>query len=91
MKISKKVREQAAMICAIAASTPNEHGTRPFYDVEVAQWLGLWRGTCAKTYAKEPAVKLALDAWGFVFDCGERWTAETDAEAEAILRTGWVP
>jgi hypothetical protein len=91
MKISKRTREQAAMICAIAASTPNERGSRPCYDVEVAQWLGLWRGTCVATYTKEPAVRLALDAWEFVFDRGERWTAETDADAEALLRTGWVP
>jgi hypothetical protein len=84
VKISKKVREQAAMICAIAASTETDYGTRPTYEWDVAPWLGVDR--C------HPSVTLALKAWRKAFRRdGGPWTAVIDAEAEAILRTGWAP
>jgi hypothetical protein len=87
-RISKKVREEAALICAISASEP---GTRRCYDFEIAKDLGLWRGSIAKT-AKRPSVALALAAWTHVFNADEiEWSEETDAEAEALLRCDWSP
>lgn len=87
-RISKKVREDAALICAIAASAPPG---RDCYDYEIAIALGLWRGSLART-SKQPAMQLALAAWSNAYHYhGCSWTQATDAEAEALLRTGWVP
>lgn len=80
-RYSKKVREEAALICAIAASTPGLHCS--YWAVRRA--MG-WR---------EPsrAVELALDAWFHVDDEFGRPGINplTDAEAEALIRTGWSP
>jgi hypothetical protein len=88
-KIPKRVREEAALICAIAASDPAPEHRRPCYDFDLAMSLGLWRGDINKT-AANPSVRLALDAWEYAHD-RLGWTQETDAEAEALLRCGWEP
>lgn len=96
MKISKRTREGAAMVCAIAASTPADlaeaerwglnypSSMRPTYD-EVGKWLG-W-------LSDDDRVALAECAWTAVFDTlsEQNWTPEIDAEAEALLRDGWCP
>ena len=93
MKISKRVREDAALICAIAASNDTERGERPSYDREVAQWIGLWRGDMTKTHRHSAAVRLALAAWIAIWNALPmgNWTPEIDAEAESLLRCGWSP
>jgi hypothetical protein len=79
--IPKKIREEAALICAIAASTPDLFAN---YDA-VVEGLG----------ASEEARDLALCAWWFVccrvsgYDPGT--LSSVDAEAAALLLEGWVP
>lgn len=74
--VSDADRETAALICAIAASTPGMHD---FYG-QVAAYLG---GVSRESF------NLALDAWAAsaTFDLG----GPRDAEAEAKIRSGWVP
>lgn len=77
-RISKRVREEAALLCSIAAST----------DILVTQAAGF-------IGASDDAVALAYDAWSRSFwntdhlrglDWCEDW-----AEAESLLRCGWLP
>ena len=90
-KISKRVREQAAMICAVAAS--NRDGSYALDTSEICDQLGI------DANLDLGAGCLAYDARAYVVTeidpCGRfslLWrTAETDAEAEALLRTGWTP
>lgn len=85
-RISKRTRKQAALICAIAASG------------------GMWlpgESRWSRYYANisidldEPsneALHLAVGAYHHVMRAlGGPWTVEVDAEAEALLRTGWSP
>jgi hypothetical protein len=83
MKYSKRNREQAALICAIAASTPdlncNYAGVReglglPAYDKTSVVW-----GKTLESAAWRRALSLSISS------------QETDAEAEALIRTGWSP
>ncbi len=81
-RITKKTREDAILVCQVAASN---FGVAPqaymvflnCLDVEMA------------------AIALATDAWYEVHcrrgDIPKPWTAETDAEAECLLREGWAP
>lgn len=86
MKISKKTREEAALICAICASA----------DPQQDEWGSTYQASCL-TGLDRTAQKLASDAWLFVtndaphvedYDARVR---ERYAEAEALLRTGWSP
>lgn len=85
MKISAKVREQAAMICAIAASN------------EWSDFPDLPGGGMPAHRDASPAHALAWDAnavarkaWLKV--SWPEWEPEAPwAEAEALLRTGWTP
>ena len=75
MKISKRVREEAAMICAIAASNEGRHLPR--------------LGTAARALADRAF--MAVPYWDrdmptFAIPMIEQW-----AEAESWLRTGWSP
>ena len=79
-RISRRTREQAALICAIAASTPSM--TEAYALVRVN----------ART--DDAAYALAFGAW--VQAHGDRgWSSPADpavdAEAEALLRCGWSP
>ena len=82
MRISKKTREQAATICAIAASS----GATGYGEVsygEAADAIG----------ASVEAFDLADAAWSAAnrkFFDGEKGRIG-DAKAEALLRTGWTP
>jgi len=74
------VREEAALICAIAASD-GDHWLS--YD-DIADALGI--------DALAP-VNLAYDAWNWAVETSpDSYTqVECDALAEALLRTGWTP
>lgn len=82
MKITKRTREQAALICAISASNwdPN-----------------MWQAALAAGVdpSDTTSFSLAVDACCFVVDSlgNPHGTPnpETRAEAEALLRTGWTP
>jgi hypothetical protein len=81
MKITKKDRELAAQICAIAASNVECHT----YDnivahfIEDAPFCGVAHG-------------IALEAWAYIerhfqMEHPGVWIREVDAEAEAMIRT----
>jgi hypothetical protein len=82
MRISKRMREQAARICAISASW----GKGNHWYWIIAKEIG----------ASKAAVSLAADALvaAQVDDeapTGRLWSRRDDAEAESLLRTGWSP
>lgn len=71
------VREEAILICAIAASLDDQ----PLY-ATVAIDSG----------ASREAQHLAEAAWLEAYrQTGLKWTRDTDGEAEALLQTGWSP
>lgn len=80
-RYSKADREAAAVICAVAASTPERMST-------------LYCHVAAFLYASEQAEELAFMAF---MEARRRlrridsWRIENDAEAEALIRTGWSP
>lgn len=80
MKISKQLRDDAATICAIVASTgshcvPTDAQEALFGDDDTdGRAFGAWR--------------LAWDAIGAA---GDGTLPQLAAEAEALLRTGWTP
>lgn len=81
MKPSKRTREQAALICAIAASTPLF--TSMYFTVTLELgWL-----------SHREALELARAAWDHAYVKARYGThpAAIDAEAEALLRTGEFP
>lgn len=81
----KRVREQAALICAIAASS----GAIGWFTRNTAEQIG----------ADLDASELAFEAWNFVrLKDGDQYHSMLtegarirDAEAEALIRTGWSP
>ena len=79
-RYSKKVREEAALICAIAAS---------------GGWKSMeWSyGSAASALGirSETAISLAWNAWKTLSDSYGQTDRERDAEAEALIRTGWSP
>jgi hypothetical protein len=83
MKISKRTREQAAMLCAIAASAPPVSMTDVCYSLDPAK----------------EAAELAYAAWQHAYRhmsiVDPRWYIDGGwylyAEAESLLRTGWSP
>jgi len=84
-RYSKRVREEAALICAIAASggVYTEHGNRRTrVYAEVFRALGT---------PVAGALSLAVNAYALLSDVYPTWTEITDAEAEALIRTGWSP
>lgn len=78
-RISKKTRDQAILICAIAASNPD---LRSAY-ATIRRQIG---GRRVHGAAKE----LAIDAWSAVWDLSEG-LFYVDAEAAALLADGWSP
>jgi hypothetical protein len=88
VKYSKKTREGAALICAIAASTPQ------FRNVlrDVAVSLGI---QVDNSLAERPLL-LACKAWWHPTSAhlsldNERERSERSARSEALIRTGWTP
>ena len=84
--ITDEVREEAALICAISASSGLPSGEGRAY-IMLGQDLGaeLQAGELAG-YAWQEAMNRNVAINGVW-----RWTREVDAEAEALLRTGWNP
>ncbi len=80
MKITKKLREDAALICAVAASNEYYHCA--------------YEATGAELRLSDSAVRLALQAWRAFSDTDGVRRMEwhlVDGEVEAMLRTGWTP
>jgi hypothetical protein len=78
-KISKKVREEAALICQLAASN---------------DWSGSWDPEMSSLNQfswDKRAHDLAADAWKFVVGAGSHGVDESWAEAESVLMDGWSP
>jgi hypothetical protein len=83
-RISKDTREQAALICAVAASGGVHEGLwRSFDYLRICEYLEF----------PMAALHLSIKAWKLSTNArnGGIWTREGDAEAEAMLRTGWSP
>lgn len=77
MRITKKVREQAWLICAIAASAGEFVA---YHDA----FIGTGAPRCAYILARE--------AWAYAFARTANCTSnEVDAEAAALLAEGWTP
>ena len=85
MKITRAIREEAALICAISASN---------------EWLGCAAepdGGRPDSRETSPAHELAWAAHDVALDVWSRlpwergWPEAHWAEAEAMLRTGWRP
>ncbi len=77
-RYTKAEREQAALICAIAASNPE---FAQAYD-KVCRALGIELSAAAYC--------LAVEAWDQKLTVqGEPGDQYVDAEAEALIRTGW--
>lgn len=90
-RISKRVREEAWLVCAIAASTPDlEHGAS-----SVAFHLGMTREETSVGYRSRRLVVAAFEEaykrpwtkneWG-----AQDWCVQM-AEAAALLADGWCP
>jgi hypothetical protein len=78
-KIPHRVREEAALICALTASSPKRYALY----AHSAKWIG----------ASKAALSLAYEAGhqAFMTSDLDGGCQELDAEAEALLRTGWSP
>ena len=82
MKISKRVREEAADACAIMASDrANTYGGSTYY----FEIVGLSKQARKVAEAAHTAARPHIDSRGLVLYHLEY------AEAEAMLRTGWTP
>lgn len=87
-KVSDETREQAAMICAIAAS-----GGACFDGIETCGYRNIQMHLCLKWCSGD----LALLAFDEVLRRLRRnnpeasWTREVDGEAESLVRCGWTP
>lgn len=83
VKISKKTREQAALICAIAASG-GVHTESP------DRWTRVYCDIARALDYDCVATRLSILAYDSLMR-GRTWTRELDAEAESMIRTGWSP
>ncbi len=81
MRISKKVREEAALLCALTASNPKPY---PLY-ADSARWINASAEALALAYRAADRALYTRCA-----DDSDNCSA-IDAEAEALLRTGWTP
>ncbi len=84
MKYSKKVREEAAFIASVGAMSGHDglgHAIESGSKDAVNLFWAAWR--CANRARREPGNHLAD-----VISC---FDPIIDAEAEALIRTGWTP
>jgi hypothetical protein len=81
MRITKRVREEAALFCTAVACS----GDFDLFDIDYMCSLGI----------SDPGRKLANRALTVACSLPTDWSAEMWredwAEAEALLRTGWTP
>ena len=84
VKVSKRDREMAALICAAMASNPDANGAlfgvNYLTEAMVAASLG----------ASDAALDMAPSAWV----ASHQWPSlgpDREAEAEALIRCGWSP
>lgn len=83
MKINKQTREQAALVCAAGAST----AWPALSSYNIAWYLGLGDHVAELAWS----AYLVADRSATSNREGIRLYREVHAEAEALLRTGWVP
>lgn len=88
MKITKKVREEAALICAASAS---HSASRPHWSVDIAIGMGLNADPQAASLAAQAILHAGRHLAYEPTEPGRLWPRSHDAEAEAMLRTGWCP
>jgi len=79
MKYTKALRDEAALICAIAASNPDLHES---YGA-VCRLLGI---DIPYDRYESLTESLAFEAWQVC-----QYADHPDAEAEALIRSGWNP
>lgn len=86
MKISKAVREEAALLCAIAASS-FQPGPSSLTTWEAGRGIGLHDSHESQWLAHQAWLAApGVDSNDYRTDRSERY-----AEAESRLRTGWSP
>ena len=84
-RVHGKVRGEAALICAIAASGGA-------WVVEERRWSSYYARIADELELSSDSRRLAVKAYNHIMaKIGGPWTREVDAEAEALLRTGWSP
>lgn len=76
-------REEAALICAIAASGG-------VYSDHYGRYLHNYADVAAALDVSGLSVEIALGAYYDVSRCFGIWTREVDAEAEALIRNGEI-
>ena len=79
MRISRKTREQAAVMLAMCASSINSYGHGPVFTWDV----------CAHQCVPRNVERVAL--WALNAARERYGVCARYAEAEAMLRTGWSP
>lgn len=86
-RYTKRVRDEAAMICSIAACTPK--CALVFRDIAYALGLPV-EGRDSHEFS---ALTLACKAWWHPINAGAGacWDAQRAAGAEQLIRTGWSP
>ena len=86
-RISKRVREEAAMLCAIAASWPMAISIRDVTEHlhGVASNRAAWLAVRAWSEANRSFVRAGRNA------CDSASMRDDYAEAESLLRCGWSP
>lgn len=88
-RYTKRVREEAALICAIAASGGVFEVFEDLPGRYSCVYMTIYRSLGTPTTG---SLSLAVRAYVTVTDelqCG--WTRQVDAEAEALIRCGWSP
>lgn len=86
-RITKKAGEEAAMICAIAASTPDldQSYTAIAEELDIDDSI-VWDGDDGVDVYKDMSLDLAFRAWRVT-----QWVPSPDAEAHALIMSGWSP
>ena len=80
-RYSKRIREEAALICVIAASMPDEQHRYNGAYINICRLIGI---------RSSISLEFAASAWCSVYQLNAL-SQERDAEAEALIRTGWSP
>ncbi len=84
-RYTKSEREQAALICAIAASNPRLKNNY----TQVCEALDLDQDCVAHELAIDAAIEVTIDVGIRCWPENAPALCELDAETEALIRTGW--